>query len=139
MTCWLCACAWSAPMRCSVSSARPRATLSGVPISCAMPAASWPAVASFLAKSHLPVEVVRPQVPVYLAPPETLRAAGKDAFVAYLASEGVEKAFAVGGHGWGWSSGRRTRDDAVQKALANCAAHARVTCAIYAVDDARAP
>jgi dienelactone hydrolase len=99
----------------------------------------WPAVASFFAENHLPVDIVWPRAAVEIAPPDTMGEAGKKAFAAYLASEGVEKAFAVGQGGYGWSTGRRTRDAAVQKALANCAEHAPSACSIYAIGDARVP
>src|SRR5262249_9064967 len=72
------------------------------------PALWWPMVAPFLARHGLPVDVVWPRAPVTLGPPPTLAAPGRAAFATYLGSESIEKAFAVGGQGWGWSTGHRT-------------------------------
>jgi hypothetical protein len=99
----------------------------------------WPMIAPFLARNGLPVEVVVPRAPVRLDPPPSLAASGREAFAAYLASESVEKAFAVGHGGWGSSLGRRTTREAIQTALEHCRAHATGECKVYAVGDAYAP
>jgi len=99
----------------------------------------WSIVAPFLAKNHLPVELERPRPPVALDPPASLGPPGRAAFAEYVASETVEKAFAVGGTAWGWSSGRRTRAEAKQKALETCQLHAHEPCKVVAVGDALVP
>jgi dienelactone hydrolase len=99
----------------------------------------WPIVAPFLAARHLPIDVVWPRVPMPVDAPPELPEAGQRAFVDYLASEGVEKAFAVGGPAWGWAGGQRTRAEAVQKAIEHCASHAKSPCRAWAIGDLRAP
>jgi dienelactone hydrolase len=99
----------------------------------------WPIIAPFLARQRLPTELAHAREPVRLDPPPTLGRAGLDAFAMYLASDGFEKAFAVGQKAWGWSGGRRNAEDAARKAVANCEAHSAERCTVYAINDARAP
>jgi len=100
----------------------------------------WPVVEPFLAGQHLPTAVTHPRAPVTLAPPEVLTPAGRDAWAAYLASESVEKAFATGGARWGWSAGRRTQKDAIERAVSNCEKHGQgEPCKVVAIGDAYAP
>jgi dienelactone hydrolase len=67
------------------------------------------------------------------APPSSLGANGREAFKSYLDS-GPNKAFAVSGGRFGWASGRRTADEAINDALGNCTSRA-VTCAVVNVND----
>ena len=88
-------------------------TPSGIPV--------WsPIVDRFLAANHLSLRdhLIDVRVP-NLAPPPSLNANGREAFKKYLAS-GPNKAFAVSGSAFGWVSGRRSADQAVEDALGNC-------------------
>jgi hypothetical protein len=70
-----------------------------------------------------------------LDPPANLSSSALKAFDSYRAAP-PRKAFAVSPGGlYGWRSGRRTADDAKQRALDACREHAR-DCKIFAVDDA---
>jgi dienelactone hydrolase len=97
----------------------------------------WPLVAPFLAKLHLPVDLVRPREPAALAvaPPVPLSPAAREGFAAYLASDGYEKAFAAGAQAWAWVASQRTREEAMRKALERCAQHGATDCAIVAAGD----
>jgi dienelactone hydrolase len=96
------------------------------------PAVWWPHVEPFLRKVGLPADLVHPASrPTLLAPP-TLESAGQRAFEAYVASDGFEKAFAVGGVHWGWSAGKRAQTEAAQAAIEQCRKQA-ATCSLYAI------
>jgi len=92
----------------------------------------------FLSTLGLPTEVLRPATATELSPPGTLDAAGKTRFSEYLASESLEKAFAVGSNGWGQGLGKRTEADAIGAALALCREHSD-DCALYAIGNTYAP
>jgi dienelactone hydrolase len=98
----------------------------------------WPLLTPFLEKLRLPVALTAAPLPIALPPPPSLKANGIAGFARYVESEAFEKAFAVDGTAWGWASGRRTTDDAIEGALDSCTKHA-AHCAIYAVGNARAP
>jgi hypothetical protein len=94
----------------------------------------WPDVAPFVAKLGLPTDVARPRAVPVLQPPSQLSTAGRSEFGRYLESEGYEKAFATDGHAWAWVSGRRTRAEAADDAIARCELHGQ-GCTAYAVGD----
>jgi dienelactone hydrolase len=96
------------------------------------PGVWWPHVEPFLRRVGLPTDLVHPALrPALLAPP-TLQGAGRRAFEDYLASDGFEKAFAVGGVHWGWTAGRRSRTEAAQAAVQECRRRV-ATCSLYAI------
>ncbi|MBV9559946.1 MAG: dienelactone hydrolase [Bradyrhizobium sp.] len=75
--------------------------------------------------------------PPDLMPPVKLSASGRTAFEEFL-TRGPHKAFAVSPHGgYGYWTARRSVEDAKQRALSACAAHAP-DCTLYAIDDALA-
>jgi dienelactone hydrolase len=98
--------------------------------------AVWsPLVDRFLAANHLvlrdhPIDIPLPD----LAPPPSLGAKGREAFKNYLAS-GPNKAFAISGSSFGWVSGRRSADEAVDDALGNCTPGKGGECAIVNIND----
>jgi hypothetical protein len=68
-------------------------------------------------------------------PPSGLNGRGREAFATYLAS-GPNKAFAVGGGShFGWATGRRTTDEAVEDALGFCVPAASAKCTIVNVNN----
>jgi dienelactone hydrolase len=72
-----------------------------------------------------------------LMPPARLSAHGRTAFEEFLV-RGPHKAFAVSPHGdYGYWTARRSVEDAKQRALSACGAHA-TDCRLYAIDDALA-
>jgi dienelactone hydrolase len=96
-------------------------------------------VDAFLRQHQLPTwpkPVVEAHADLKLPP--HLSASGRESFERYLASSGFEKAFAISQKGgYGWTSGRRTPEEAAHEALAVCAKNAS-DCRIYAVNDALA-
>jgi hypothetical protein len=100
---------------------------SGIPV--------WsPIVDRFLGAHGLLLRGSLIEVPVTnVAPPSSLGASGREAFKSYLDS-GPNKAFAVSGGRFGWASGRRTADEAINDALGNCTSGA-VKCAVVNVND----
>ncbi len=101
---------------------------SGVPI--------WaPIVDRFLADNKLEwrdrlIDIATSDV----AAPPSLGGNGRAAFKAYLES-GPNKAFAISGSHFGWASGRRSADQAIEDALGFCQAHVSGTCTIAFVND----
>jgi dienelactone hydrolase len=94
-----------------------------------------PIVDRFLADNKLvwrdrPIQIATPDV----APPPALSENGRAAFKSYLES-GPNKAFAVFGSHFGWASGRRSSDQAIQDALGFCQAHVSGKCSIANVND----
>jgi dienelactone hydrolase len=99
----------------------------------------WQWVAPFLATLGLPTELALPAPPApVLKPGPQLAPSIQPKFAEYLASEGFEKAFAVGPKGWGRSTGKRTEGDAIEGALKACREHSE-GCAVYAIGNAYAP
>jgi dienelactone hydrolase len=94
-------------------------------------------VDAFLREHNLPTWSKPISEPIVKLPaPPNLSAAGRESFANYLASANFEKAFAVTAKGgYGWSTGRRSADDAARAALETCTKNAP-NCRIYAVDDA---
>jgi dienelactone hydrolase len=96
----------------------------------------WPEVAAFLERvglpgGPLPASSDHPPLP----PPAALRPKGLIGFETYRASDGYEKAFAVGQRGaWGSAVGKRSRAEAVAAAVDNCRKHGD-GCVAYAVGD----
>jgi dienelactone hydrolase len=73
-----------------------------------------------------------------IPPPRQLSQRGVTALLDYLA-EGPHKAFFVSPHGaFGWRSGRRTPEAAMQGALEYCRAYSS-TCTLFALDDEVVP
>jgi pimeloyl-ACP methyl ester carboxylesterase len=93
----------------------------------------WSKIAPFLATLGLPAGDAAPVTPPGLQPPPTLNEAGAEAFARYLASDGFEKAFAVGPQGeWGAAEGKRTTAAAMMAAVESCRKQA-AGCQLYAV------
>jgi len=105
-------------------------SLAGIP--------DWtPIVDRFLKANRLVLrESLLPPPPLpALDPPASLSPSGSKAFDSYRAAP-PRKAFAVSpGGAYGWRSGRRTADDAKERALSACRERAS-DCRIFAVDDA---
>lgn len=97
-----------------------------------VPAVWWSHVEPFLRRIKLPVNLIPSRPSAALRPPPTLETAGQRAFEEYVASDGFEKAFAVGGAHWGWAAGSRTREEATRVALERCRTRA-ATCTVYAI------
>jgi hypothetical protein len=77
----------------------------------------------------MPIERAKAQ------PPAKLAQNGREAFMNYLDAP-PHKAFVMGTDGrFGWASGRRTRDEALSKAMENCPRNADKSCAPVMLDD----
>jgi dienelactone hydrolase len=73
-----------------------------------------------------------------IAPPRQLSTDGRTAFNTFLRAA-PHKVFAVSPSGaYGWTTGRRTAEEARTRALDNCSQHAR-DCKVVVVDDAAVP
>jgi dienelactone hydrolase len=97
---------------------------SGIPV--------WsPIVDRFLGSNHLAPRDHLIDVPVVnVVPPASLGASGREAFRSYLDS-GPNKAFVADGSHYGWASGRRSADEAINDALGKCLGK----CAVVNVND----
>lgn len=95
-----------------------------------------PYVDAFLATYGLkqratPMAVERPKVPA----PRALNDKGRTDFENYLDSA-PHKAFVMGAKGgYGWVSGKRTTEEAVQKAMENCEKYNNTGCKAIMIDD----
>jgi dienelactone hydrolase len=76
------------------------------------------------------IDVPMPDVPA----PESLNTRGREAFKAYLES-GPNKAFVVGGPHFGWTTGWRSVDEAVEDALGRCRPDPGDQCRVVNVND----
>lgn len=96
--------------------------------------AIWsPIVDRFLADTHLVLRERQVEVPMTDAP-AGLSDKGREAFSTYLES-GPNKAFAVSGTHFGWSSGRPSTDDAIKDALGLCPPNTDLKCTVVNVND----
>jgi len=94
-----------------------------------------PIVDKFLASNNLAprdrlIDLPTPEV----TPPSSLNARGRETFKTYLES-GPNKAFVVSGSHFGWSSGRRTVDEAVKNALGFCKPAPGARCGVVNVNN----
>ena len=94
-----------------------------------------PIVDRFLAENGLTLRdrLIAIATPV-ISPPAPLDDNGRAAFRSYLES-GPNKAFAISGAHFGWASGRRSADEAINDALGFCQAHVQGRCTIANVND----
>jgi dienelactone hydrolase len=99
-------------------------------------AAIWsPILDKFLAAHELvlrdrTIDVSMPDV----SAPASLNSRGREAFEAYLES-GPNKAFVVGGSHFGWTTGRRSADEAVEDALGRCRPDPGDQCRVVNIND----
>jgi hypothetical protein len=76
------------------------------------------------------IDVSIPDVPA----PESLNSNGREAFKSYL-ERGPNKAFVVGGSHFGWTTGRRSADEAVEDALGRCRPDPGDQCRVVNIND----
>ncbi len=100
----------------------------------------WSATVDEFLKAQNSVTMAEPLpeiTPPNVAPPAGLSEKGLEAFKSYLLL-GPHKAFATSQHSFGFSTARRTVDEAREKALENCkhATQDGAACAVVSVDNA---